>query len=200
MGDRVSMNILKENNRGSVLVIVVVITSVLFGIGVAFSSILEKEIIRQLYGERSQTALNIANSALECTLYNDFRRHVFNEVLFGQGVKFDCGPLFQVRRINQGVEEWSEVYRPKEHQISGTVTGENTHTYVIIASDQADLSGVSFVPCAQVTVKKECTNDTGDDTICDGLIVSSVEVKGYHVCSSGDASSRELVRRFKIRY
>ena len=194
------MNTKKKNNRGSVLVIVVVITSVLLGIGVAFSSILEKEIIRQLYGERSQTALNIANTALECTLYNDFRRHAFDGDLFGLKPRLDCGALHQVRLIDAGAEDWTVPYSPETHQVRGKLTGESTHTYVVIASDRTDLTGVSDVPCARLTVKKECTRDAGTDAVCDGEIVASVEVRGYHGCSAGNEASRDLVRRFRVRY
>ena len=83
--------------------------------------------------------------------------------------------------------------------------GEGTYRFVVIDSNGEDLENVSGVACAHITIKKDCVGTivtTAENTICEnGLIETSVEVKGYSACSSGETESeRRLVRRFKVHY
>ena len=165
-----------HHTKGSILIFSIIITAILTSIGIAFASILEKEARKQIYASRSQVALNIANSALECTLYNDFRRQVFDYSLFSVPKTFDCGDLYKARNN----DDWNTRFTP--------VTSDNTYEYEIIANDGiGDIdSSTSRVPCARVKVIKGA--------------VSSIEIKGYDRCSQGDEAQRDLVRRFKITY
>ena len=187
------------NNSGSVLVVTIVVTAVLLAIGVTLSSILEKDIIRQTYGKRSQAAMNIANSALECTLFNDFRRHTFQALVTRKYDVVECGELYQVRKGS----DWTVAYVPSSDESATNPTGTGTYQFVVIDSIVPNLTGVSEVPCAHITVKKVCSKgvNTGTNICTEGLIESSIEVKGYNACSSNEKESdRGLVRRFKVYY
>ena len=188
----------QSRNKGSVLVATIAITAVLLAVGITLASILEKDVIRQLYGKRSQIAMNIANSALECVLFNDFRRNTFETLLTRKYDIIDCGELYQVRKDS----DWSRLYTPSSDETGSTPVGTGTYQFVVIDSPAQNLSGITNIPCAHITVKKVCSKGTtGANTCTDGLIESSIEVKGYSTCSSGEAeSSRDLVRRFKVFY
>lgn len=161
--------------KGSVLVMSVIITTVLTSIGIAFASILEKEVRKQVYSQRSQVALNVANSALECTLYNDFRKRTFDPPLASSVSRFDCGDLYHVRMLG----DWNSVFVPQK--------SKTIHKYEIIASSEEVNANSINVPCARVIVTRDSTD-------------SSIEIKGYDRCSEGDESERDLVRRFKVTY
>ena len=196
--------------RGSVLIITIVITAVLLSIGVTLAAIFQKEIVRQIYGRQSQVAMNIANSALECALYNDFRRSVFRSEELADRVynSVDCGDLYPVRagpiRQNNGQikpANWAVEYIPSlgdekgEDGSTGGAVGTGYYSFVVIRSEDGNIPG-GKVPCAHVAVKKECPGNCQDN-----LIKTSMEVKGYHACSSGETESeRRLVRRFRVRY
>ena len=187
------------NNKGSVLVITIVVTAVLLGVGTTLASILEKEITRQFYGQQSQIAMNMANSALECILFNDFHRHAFQPLVTRRYNTVDCGELYQVRKGT----DWSVMYTPASDEKGTNSAGTGSYQFVIIDSDQTNLTGVSKVPCAHITVEKKCANGTvvGTNVCTGGLIEASIEVKGYSSCSSGEKEiDRRLVRRFKVHY
>ena len=190
----------KYENSGSVLVITILITAVLLAIGITLFSILEKDIVRQSYGKRSQIAIRVANSALECALFNDFRRSTFQRLLTRKFDEVDCGGLYQVRKGT----DWSVTYVPSSDEPdSPPPAGTGTYQFVVIQSIAENLDGVTKVPCAHVTVKKVCANGAavGANVCNGGLVESSVEVKGYSACSSGETeASRGLVRRFKVYY
>ncbi len=189
----------KQNkNKGSVLVTTIAVTAVLLAIGITLTSILEKDVTRQVYGKRSQIAMNIANSALECVLFNDFRRQTFEKLLSRKYDALDCGELYQVRKGS----DWSILYKPSSDEDDSTPIGTGTYQFVVIDSPAKNLNGISKVPCAHITVKKVCSKGVTNSNICtEGLIESSTEVKGYSICSSGETeSSRDLVRRFKVYY
>ena len=81
------------------MIITIIITAILLSIGATLASILDKEITRQIYGKQSQLAMNIANSALECVLFNDFYRSIFQTVTEeNQSNKVDCGGIYQVAK------------------------------------------------------------------------------------------------------
>lgn len=194
----------QKANNGSVLIITIVITGVLLSVGITLASILEKEITRQAYGRQSQLAMNIANSALECALFNDFHRFTFRSASLARRIhdSVDCGELYQVRSDS----DWSSenVYVPSSNDKESTVLGTGRYQFVVIDSGKEDLLGES-VSCALVAVDKQCVGSTstvGSNQVCDdGLIKTSIEVRGYSVCSSGeDEDIRKLVRRFKVHY
>lgn len=183
----------QTENTGSVLIVTILITSVLFGIGTAFASILEKEVARQVYEDRSQKAINIANTALECALYNDFRRHAFNALVESDSTVL-CGDLYQVRTVSN----WNNPYYPSTDH--GTVAGTGTYEFAIIESQNVNLSGVSGVPCAHTILQRRCVGSTSGTSCISEVIDSSIEVRGYDRCSSGDENQRDIVRRFKVYY
>lgn len=186
-----------SKNRGSVLVATIAVTAVLLAIGITLSSILEKDITRQVYGKRSQIAMNIANSALECVLFNDFRRHTFDTLLTRKYDSVDCGELYQTRKES----DWSVIYKPSSDEKNSDPRGTGNYRFVVIDAPTQNLSGIANTPCAHIAVKKVCSSGVTGSTCTDGLIESSIEVKGYSACSDGEAeSSRDLVRRFKIYY
>ena len=191
----------KYEDSGSVLVVTVLVTAVLLAIGITLFSILEKDIVRQSYGKRSQIAIRIANSALECVLFNDFRRSTFQKLLTKKHDEVNCGDLYQVRKG----DDWA-TYVPSKDERDEDPTGTGTYQFIVIQSavkEVRELQKISNTPCAHVTVKKVCVNGTAIGTkVCNGgLIESSIEVKGYSSCSSGETeTSRELVRRFKVYY
>lgn len=191
----INTHVTKKCSRGSVLILSVVIATVLFSIGAALASIFEKDVRRQSYGKRSQTALSIANTAFECALYNDFRRDTFQGSLTPAGITVDCGDRYQVRSTDlSGV--WGGLsYTPPVHSIPGV----GVYTFVVVASEGSDLSLLTDpVPCARVIVSKVCSQVSGG--FCAGVIDSFIESKGYDRCLSGNLAERDLVRRFRVYY
>lgn len=192
----------KNKNEGSVLIVAIIITAVILSIGITISSILEKEVVRQIYGRHSQIAMNVANSALECVLFNDFRRGVFQPLIERRYDNVDCGNLYQVRKGS----DWSvTTYKPSADQTTAGASGTATYQFVVIRSERSDVTNVSFAPCAHVTVARKCVSGTvvrSGGTVCrNGAIETTIEVRGYNRCASGEAeSARKLVRRFKVRY
>ncbi len=200
-----------KHTEGSVLVLTVVISTVLFTLGIAVASILQKEVLRHIYSDRSAVALNVANAALECTLYNDFRRFLFNPLFSGnirtRTAKFDCGSIYQVRSIS----DWSTRYVAESETINDRRTGEGRYTFAVIqltasnlntfSDPYGDISGIANVPCAHVTVEKKCVEkESGRRNCKNDIIESSIEVRGYFSCAQGNESSRDVVRRFKVFY
>ena len=183
-------------NEGSVLIITVLIAAVMFSIGIALAGILEKEVRRQLYGERSQRAINVANSALECVLFNDFRRLAFDSVLAAPNIPLDCGDLYHAVEKS----DWSKEYVP-DNVGTNLAPGEGTYEFVIVQSNSSAFTSTSSHPCAYTTIEKVCEGSKSDSgKICDsGIIVNSIEIRGYNICEQ-DNPDEELVRRFKIYY
>ena len=145
--------------------------------------------------------MNIANTAFECMLYNDFRRNVFESLLSSRFDAIDCGHLYAVREQ----ADWSKEYSVKSGISTGAVVGTGLYSYTVIDTEGKDIATISKAPCANVVVNKRCvgtSSTVGSSIICDGgIIETTVEVKGYSACSSGDSESdRELVRRFKVHY
>lgn len=189
----------QKTNKGSVLIITIIITAILLSIGTTLASILEKEFTRQAYSKQSRLAMNMANSALECVLFNDFHRSMFQSLIERKYNEVGCGKLYQVRKNNES-NTWV-VYTPSSDEGVDDEPGTGIYQFVVIDSEKEDLSDAQ-VPCAHITVSKRCVGGPTDDNICEnGLIETSIEVKGYSSCSSGESESdRKLVRRFKVYY
>ena len=185
--------------KGSVLIIVLIMSSILFTIGITFAFILEKEVKGQTYAERSQKALNIANSALECFLYNDFQRNIFATRFFSTNPHFDCGNHYHIR----GVGDWgSSVYKP-------VVSSENARlgnfNFKVVESPKANLENVERAPCAYVDLNRECSIMPASSTassICNAPIDVSIEIRGYYECSKSheEGGEEQIVRRIQISY
>ena len=180
------------------------IATVLFSIGISIASILEKEVKRQRYADQSIIALNIANTALECTLYNDFRRNIFSRTI---SISLDCGRIYQVRPN----ADWAAAYVAAPVSGTDTASGTGRYEYTVIQLDKARVNTVDTTPdlddgverpCAQVTVRKQClTTPPSGATVCpNGLIESYIEVRGYFSCIEGNESDRDLIRRFRVHY
>ena len=188
-----------SDKRGSVLIITVLISSIMFSIGIALTGILEKEVRRYFYNERSQRAINVANSALECVLFNDFRRLIFDDLSSQKGGTIDCGGLYHA--LVKG--EWSKEYSPSNQKSagSGDIAGEGAYEFVIVESHQTDfVANPGPYPCAYVTVKKSCVGEKNAlGTECLGVIAKSIEVRGHNACKESGVDD-DVVRRFKIFY
>ena len=199
---------LRETQKsGSVLILTIIISSVLFSIGISLASILQKETARQLFGLRSAEAIAIANTAFECTLYNDFNRFAFFTTTSGvlSAQSLDCGEPYPVRAVG----DWSIPYVPTLEDSVAVGTGRYTFVVLQLGSDSSEdstapMDSKTDLPCAQVTLQRRCvlgTTAQGDQTICsEGVIESLVDVHGYAFCSEGDREERRLVRRFRVYY
>ena len=196
----------RRDNRGSILILTIVIATVLFSIGISIASILEKEVKRHRYADQSIIALNVANTAFECTLYNDFRSDVFNS---GRDIagSVDCGRIYQVRSGS----DWEEPYEADPVSGTNTASGTGRYEFTVIQLDKTrvvtigttpDLDDGIERPCANVVVRKQClmTLPSGATVCPNGLIESYIEVKGYFSCMEGNESSRDLIRRFRVYY
>lgn len=171
-----------DSTQGSILVLAIVISTALFGIGTTLASIFSLEAKRQQYGARSRVALNIAHTAFECALYNDFRRGAFRGAHAPADAVVDCGDLYQVRSTTDAGAWGAGPYA------TSALRGD-TFTYAVVATEETDDLATRIttpVPCARVTVKKSAP--------------ASIEVLGFDRCLSGNLSSRDLARRFKIYY
>ena len=168
----------------------------MFSVGVALAGILEKEVRRYFYNERSQRAINVANSALECVLFNDFRRLIFNDLGSLKNVPINCGGLYHAL-IER---DWSKRYIP-ESTGSNEAKGEGVYNFVIVESHETDFATSSGpYPCAYITLKKKCDGEKNPVTNrCSGVIVKSIEVRGYNACKESGPDD-DIVRRFKIFY
>ena len=194
----------RRDDRGSILILTIVIATVLFSIGISIASILEKEVQRQRYADRSLIALNVANTAMECTLYNDFRRNIFGNP---SGGRVDCGRIHQVRPEN----DWAEPYDATPVVATDAAAGTGRYEYTVIRIDKTRVGTVDTTPdlddgverpCAHVVVRKQCLSTLPSGaTVCpDGLIESYIEVRGYFSCTEGNRTDRDLIRRFRVHY
>ncbi len=210
-------------NRGSILIITVIISTVLFTVGVIFLSIINKEIERQSYSKRSQLAFGIADSAWECVLYNDLHTAAFaiaGEVGNQRRGLFSCNESFFSREKEliaceieerNGEKKWKKLgySRPRQYtlnQINAT-SGGKKHEFVIVRDDRgicSDALKEGKPPCAKVIVKKSCLQkDIGENCTTDSSITTEIEVVGYDGCEvTTDETFKpgEIRRLLEIRY
>ncbi len=197
-----------KKNEGSILIIVIVFTTIMLGIGITIFSIIEKEILAQSFSERSKEAFLIADSAWECALYNDFRRLAFD--LSGQrsaSVKgVTCGDRLEVFKtkdsgdldedyvIDSGINTRSELFgvNPKVAEFKFTVQ----------SSVQKRRN-----PCADVILTKSCVRSATNTSTCSdsiNQIENELTVIGYGSCGENAVGGKdkrgEVRRRFKIKY
>ena len=193
MGGFIFKNVFRRraNARGSVLIVVIIISSVLFSIGIAFAKILERELLSQVYAQRSIVAFNVANSALECVMYNNFQRGAFSSNHFFSRIDtVDCGSYFHVRSTDS--TKWGTT--PYGLKDEGTNSQEDKYKFKLVEHTSADLSSVSATPCAYVTVERDCS---------DGVCSSFVDVRGYALCSANESESQHAadgVRRLRLQF
>ena len=196
-GQHYNMNKNIKNKKGSVLIIVIVVSSILFTIGITFAFILEREILSQSYINRSQIALNIANSTLECVLYNDFQRNVFAPAFFGSSFIFSCGEFYQVR----DKKKWgSERYFIK-NIATETDNRLGKFEFRVIESENIDLNSVVSAPCAYVTMERSCS-EALEHSKCQVTPTISLNIRGYYRCFDGHKENAEdqAVRKIEVSY
>lgn len=191
-----------RRDKGSVLIIAMVMTAVLFSIGLAFASIIEKEVVRQHYSIRSQRAFAVADIAWECALYNDFRRLVFSEGGgFSGRARFSCGDDGNVK-VRPPEED--SFYTPTERIQKSSLSSRfssNTGAYNFVVVHEGSEADVK--PCADVSVQKRCVLSSGDSDCSDSEVIETrVVVVGYDSCSlDGSTEKRgDVRRRFVILY
>ena len=176
--------------------IVLVVSSILFSIGISFAYILEREVLSQLYWSRSQVALNVANSALECVLYNDAQRNSFAQSIFGTARSFDCGSRYQVR--NPG--EWgTDPYVPRTVGTTDETRRLATFKFMVVETTNTDTAAVKNVPCAYAEMSRQCADGTSGIS-CN--VEVSLTIRGYDRCSLGhkEGSDGQVVRRVRVVY
>lgn len=201
--------------KGSVLILTLLLSSVLFAIGISFTFIIENEVRRQNFSEEALKAFLIADTAVECTLYNDFRLLAFS--FRGEGssdINFSCGPnLIAIPKIDpEKAEDWNmrlsigkiRASRDEIGKEGGHVEGRPglvleelgvSYNYIITEENgNVDLRR----PCAEVSVRKKCGGIENDRCKDKSNIVSELEVLGYNYCSRGKRG--EVVRRIIYQY
>ena len=182
---------MKQTNKGSVLVLTIIITSALLGIGITLVSIIEKESLRQAFGFRSQQAFLIVDTAWECTLYNDFQQLSFSVGKLKLANTFTCGGLGEsIKAVRR--DTW-EKYTPTIHtQINrGTVL---EYKFVVVDESKEE------TPCADVVIQKYCGGENGCSDI-----KTKVTVIGYDSCRSPFDGSEfpergDIHRRLEVVY
>ena len=200
--------LVKKHNKGSVLVITLILSTILFSIGFVFSDFIAREIERQRYSSDSQVAFLVADSAWECTLYNDFRSLIFNDLEEDrQTQRFSCGSGYTAYDYDKDKgKAWEQKneYAPKTRgQDISTPTKENVkseYKFTVVKHTESDgdtITDSSIArPCADVVVEKRCTRVAGSN--CEEF-ASEVRVVGYNSCSSPDKRG-DVVRRLNVEY
>ena len=70
-------HIASKNNKGFTLLLAVLITSIILGISVGFSTFIIRELIISAMGRESQKAFFASDSGIECSLYWDLKQNAF---------------------------------------------------------------------------------------------------------------------------
>ncbi len=195
------------NKKGSVLVITVVVTVVLIAVGLTFTRIIEKEILRQSYTKRSISAFAIADSALECFLYNDFRKNTFAflDELSGNYVpRLGCSnnSSLELNNIKIIDERTGSILR------SSLSTGGVEFKFELV-----DLSVKGNIkPCADVRIIKTCAKTTGSNCYKDSeligrdSVITEVFIVGYDECEvedddiPKDDGRGDIRRLYRLKY
>lgn len=192
MVKKINMNKEIKNNKGSVLIMTIIITSILFSIGISFAIILERQVVNQIFLNKSQVAINIANSAYECVLYNEFRRALFEEGNSGREV--DCGPFYNVYQVptsSSTSSEWSN------YTLIDLEERQNEVEYEFEIVENINTENVTPA-CARVTLQKTCPVDaTG---ICPTEIQNELNIRGFDRCENPSTEERSVVRRLRVFY
>ena len=189
-----------NKNKGSVLIITILISTVLLTIGLSITAIIEKDLLRQLYTQRSEQAFRILDSAVECTLYNDLHNFSFRVVGVGsESFTFRCNGLDVFTESATAIDAFNNKNKQTDYKNNGTVEFK----FILVDSPS----------CAEVLVVKECvTSGTGtrpNNCVNKSSPSTTIEIKGYDVCTKNNGEGFDLgeerggltiVRRQKLFY
>ena len=189
-----------NKNKGSVLIITILISTVLLTVGLSITAIIEKDLLRQLYAQRSEQAFRILDSAVECTLYNDLHNFSFRVVGAGsEPLIFRCNGLDVFTESAAPIEVFNNQQKQETYKVKGTVEFE----FILVDSPS----------CAEVLVVKECiTSGTGtrpNNCVNKSSPSTTIEIKGYDVCTRNNGEGFDfgeergglnIVRRQKLFY
>lgn len=125
--------ILLPNNmklhKGYTLLFAVLLTTVVLSISISILTIARKEVILSSNAKESFAAVYIADSALDCAVYNDKLRGAFSS---GDDETIDCGYADSI---------------PVKYSTFGS--GDSRYTFFLTEENADNLS-----PCAKVTVER----------------------------------------------
>lgn len=79
-----------SRSRGFTLLFAVLVSGLLFSIGIAIANLALKEIVLSSAGKESETAFYAADTGTECALYFDIQRKKFPTVAGGEPSSFRC--------------------------------------------------------------------------------------------------------------
>ena len=182
---------MKRNRiKGSVLVFTLMITTVLLSIGFVFLDIIHRETQRQSYSEKSQRAFLIADTAWECTIYNDFQLESF--LFNNKSTPLECDSLGRDIKVYGYRSVWAGRYVPKTTSRSACDSSTGvSYSFVVTEGDESNPAA-----CAEVGVNKKC-GESGIET--------TISVLGYDLCESPTTDDEtgkrgEVSRRFVIKY
>ncbi len=159
--------------RGFTLLLAALVSSIVLAIGVSLSELAQKSIVLSSLGRDSQVAFAAADSGLECALYWDMRKNLFQ---IGVAPTLDPAPSCDGQNIS----------------VSVTNGDRSTYPYTLSFQFAPTSNGVSY--CARVSITKTTNMSTGG-------ITSVVHSDGFSTdCDSISTSQRALQRSIELRY
>ena len=188
------MNMHCKNYKGSALIIAMLVASVVFNVGTVIVSISEKDILRQIAIQESTKALNILDTAWECSLYHDFQLRFFRAQNPERTI--NCGGGLSAFKKNGREYSETEQFR----QCNTTVDRIKQREEIVCEFLLRDENPETFrqKPCAIVSLKKSCSLSVNDPDRCGSEFNTTLDIIGYTSCYTD--SGRVIHRRVHSEY
>ncbi len=177
-----------KNQKGSVLIISLIITSVVFSVGTAILAIAEKDKLRTSISYKSYNAVRLLDTVFECVLYHDFQNDLFNP---------------RKSRIDKNIEcaddlvGFSELYSDSLALPFSSCDISDTKVSKCDFLVRKDTTDYKSSACAQVLLEKSCS-DGSDVTNCNVHLNTKIDIISYDLCNF--SNSNVVHRRINISY
>ena len=162
-----------KNQKGSVLIISLIITSVVFSVGATILNISEKDKIRTSISYKSSNAVRVLDTVFECVLYHDFQNDLFNPRKIRIEKNLECG---------DNLIGFSGLYNDQsELPFSACDTSTDTKISMCDFLVREDSETYNNKPCALVHLEKSCS-DGSDISSCDANLKTKIDIISYDLC------------------
>jgi hypothetical protein len=190
---------IKENKRGFTLLFAILVSVMVLAVGASIINISLKQVILSGSGRESQFAFYAANTGMECALFWDLNgiildnsgqaRYVFpppgaSDLLRSDTENFECSGT----NIING-----DPTNPYTENRWRTTDNEQLSTTIFRIEVSNSLSNIDNIEyCAEVTVKKEYTDDAGS-------ITTTITSQGLNTCDP-ENDPRAVQRGLELQY
>ncbi len=164
----------KKNQKGSVLIISLIITSVVFSVGTTILHIGEKDKIRTSISYKSRDAVRVLDTVFECVLYHDFQNDLFNPKKIRIEKNLECG---------DNLIGFSGLYDDQSELLfSACDTSTDSTVSVCNFLVRENIETYKNKPCALVNLEKNCS-DGSDVSSCDASLKTKIDIISYDLCN-----------------